>query len=378
MALIYWTGLGADDKWSTVANWTQDPTIGGPHQIELLIADTSTLDTDMGEWEEPGVTHMEIDIGHTFILAPGGVITTNGIFQWEGLVKFEGGTLGNPFFVSASPRLQNGTVEFHGGIFQAVRSPIGANIYIARFENAIHVIGKTAGADFNPAYFHSADLDTASFQFTMVAGEGVDKISLDSPIFAFREKYTGTGPVTLTVDGIQDYIDGGGTQLEWVLRTSDIVAPNATRDLTLVQSGPVDGGFGTVTATYNRVVLNIGISPQSINPMPPNVSTDVPQFADLSWTNTDPLVNSYDVYFGEDTLEFQGNQPDETFDPGTLNYGTTYVWRIDSVADSGTTTGAVWSFTTVRRPIFPEDARRAGDGVKLYKTKLQNIGVVNR
>ena len=256
-ATITWTGLGGDDKWSTTNNWSQDPTTGGPHVLELTIADTSTLDTDTGAWANVP-TSVKVTGNHTFILATGGILTSGAaISQWTGTVEFRGGTLGNPFFVSGSPRLQNpGILEFHAGIFQAVRSS-GEDIYISHFTGGIHVIGKTAGADFSPAYFRFTNLDNASFQFTMVSGEGVDKIALSSTSQAFRTDYTGTGPVALTVDGIQDYLDGGGTQSQWVLMTSAQAAPDATNDLTLVQTGSVDGGLGTVTATYNEVLLTI-------------------------------------------------------------------------------------------------------------------------
>jgi hypothetical protein len=42
----------------------------------------------------------------------------------------------------------------------------------------------------------------------------------------------------------------------------------------------------------------------------------------------------------------QGNQSGTTFNPGLLNPGTTYYWRVDQVNAQGTMTGDVWSFTT--------------------------------
>ena len=45
--------------------------------------------------------------------------------------------------------------------------------------------------------------------------------------------------------------------------------------------------------------------------------------------------------------ESQGTQAGTTFDPGALAASTTYYWRIDEGNVSGTTTGVVWSFTTV-------------------------------
>jgi hypothetical protein len=47
-----------------------------------------------------------------------------------------------------------------------------------------------------------------------------------------------------------------------------------------------------------------------------------------------------------DSSEYQGNQGGLSFNPGALAVSTTYYWRIDSVNGYGTTTGAVWSFTT--------------------------------
>src|SRR6185503_6660914 len=44
------------------------------------------------------------------------------------------------------------------------------------------------------------------------------------------------------------------------------------------------------------------------------------------------------------------NQAGTTYDPGTLSAGTTYYWRIDEINSSGTTTGTVWSFTTLPVP----------------------------
>ena len=51
--------------------------------------------------------------------------------------------------------------------------------------------------------------------------------------------------------------------------------------------------------------------------------------------------------------EFKGNRTSTTFDPGQLNYWTTYYWAIDEVSGGGTTQGVIWSFTTMRDPCMP-------------------------
>ncbi|MHC4674324.1 MAG: apiosidase-like domain-containing protein [Planctomycetota bacterium] len=92
------------------------------------------------------------------------------------------------------------------------------------------------------------------------------------------------------------------------------------------------------------------------NPNPANLATGVDINADLSWT---PGVGatSHDVYFGTvNPPGFQNNQAGNTYDPGTLAYSTTYYWQIDEVNIHGTTTGTVWSFTTMAEPPLPGQA----------------------
>ena len=89
---------------------------------------------------------------------------------------------------------------------------------------------------------------------------------------------------------------------------------------------------------------------KATNPSPNNTATDRSISTDLSWSNGGGAT-SYDVYFGTDPTpdsgEFKGNQTSTSYDPGTLNRDTTYYWRIDAKNPAGTTTGDVWSFSTV-------------------------------
>jgi len=89
---------------------------------------------------------------------------------------------------------------------------------------------------------------------------------------------------------------------------------------------------------------------QASNPSPADAATDVSTTATLSWT-AGTGADSHNVYFGTASPgTFQGNQTAATFDPGTLANSTTYYWRIDEVNAYGTTTGVVWSFTTIAAP----------------------------
>lgn len=83
-------------------------------------------------------------------------------------------------------------------------------------------------------------------------------------------------------------------------------------------------------------------------PVPADGAILVDPNATLSWTAGSGAA-SHSVYLGTDpnapSLVSQG-QTDTTYDPAQLEFGTTYFWRVDEIADDGTVTkGNVWNFT---------------------------------
>jgi hypothetical protein len=104
-----------------------------------------------------------------------------------------------------------------------------------------------------------------------------------------------------------------------------------------------------------------GIMGLASEPTPADEATDVPHDTDLSWTPAE-TARTHDVYFGRsrddvndagradamDALVSQ-DQTGTVFDPGPLEFGRTYFWRIDEVngaPDNTVFKGEVWSFTT--------------------------------
>jgi len=84
------------------------------------------------------------------------------------------------------------------------------------------------------------------------------------------------------------------------------------------------------------------------NPVPPNDARLAAPDVTLSWTSGSGAI-SRNVYLGTDSdnlpLVSQG-QTTATYTPATLNYNTTYFWRVDEFNGAETYTGDLWSFKT--------------------------------
>ncbi len=84
-------------------------------------------------------------------------------------------------------------------------------------------------------------------------------------------------------------------------------------------------------------------------PTPASKATDVLKSQTLSWTAGATAVK-HNVYFGADAAALKSvaaGQTATTYQPGKLEFGTTYYWRVDEVdKDGAVITGNVWSFTT--------------------------------
>jgi len=87
------------------------------------------------------------------------------------------------------------------------------------------------------------------------------------------------------------------------------------------------------------------------DPSPAKGTVDVTQIPVLTWTPG--LGATYDIYFGTDASALDkkgsGSLGSESYEPGRLEWNTTYYWRVDEAnsanADSPWT-GPLWSFTT--------------------------------
>jgi hypothetical protein len=104
--------------------------------------------------------------------------------------------------------------------------------------------------------------------------------------------------------------------------------------------------------TYKGDVWNFIIQGAVSSPAPAKGAVDVTQSPILTWV---PGVfgASHEVYFGTDAtyleLKASGNLGSESYEPGLLEWNTTYYWRIDEANNTNPDspwTGPLWSFTT--------------------------------
>jgi hypothetical protein len=123
------------------------------------------------------------------------------------------------------------------------------------------------------------------------------------------------------------------------------------------------------------VILTVQGSPPAAvtNFSPPQGATGVSLTLILSW-GAAAGATSYDIYFGTSTTPpFVGNTTTLSYSPAALNPNTTYYWYLVSKNSSGSTTSALWSFTTVAVPSHPPFfAGEASLGSGVYFLRFPN------
>jgi len=106
-----------------------------------------------------------------------------------------------------------------------------------------------------------------------------------------------------------------------------------------------------VTDTYKGDIWSFTTEGAVAALEPVNGAVDVTQRPTLTWAPG--LGASHEVYFGADAasleLKGSGNLGSESYEPGELEWDTTYYWRVDEANNTNADspwTGPLWSFTT--------------------------------
>ncbi len=120
-------------------------------------------------------------------------------------------------------------------------------------------------------------------------------------------------------------------------------------------------GVGSSDVWLIRVETENNPPYEPTDPYPEDNSIDVDVETNLGWTGGDPDGDTvtYDVYFGTTSPppKVANNQTEITYEPGTMEYDTTYYWQIVAWDDYiPCTEGPIWKFTT--RENQPPEAPR--------------------
>jgi hypothetical protein len=215
---------------------------------------------------------------------------------------------------------------------------------------------------FNNLVFDSARNDLIISANVAIQGRNYETISRNNICNKFSGHRTEPGSKH-PVPGIVDHNWAGnfkGADIRSQLRDPDNLDFRPRADSELIDAGiPVEGrpvaflGKAPDIGPYEYGDENYWIpgfqDTVASQPVPPSGSSTVKADADLMWLGA-YRSDRFDVYFGAgpDQLSRVSTQSNNIFDPGALEPGKTYYWRIDSRTPHGLAEGPVWSFTVGR------------------------------
>ena len=219
----------------------------------------------------------------------------------------------------------------------------------------------------------------------------------------FTETYTF---YTVTDDGIRLWING------------QLIIDNWTNHGDVEDTGEIDlvaGQFCNLVMEYFQAgggsIMQLGFLSQSTekqliptyllwpplkarNPKPADGAINVNHSPILRWSAGDEAT-SHEVYFGTDadavanatkaSPEYKGSKAlgEESYDPGKLQWDTTYYWRVDEISDTHPDSpwaGAVWSFSTADYLVVDDfegytDDDAAGEAV--WQSWIDGFGIAD-
>ena len=172
------------------------------------------------------------------------------------------------------------------------------------------------------------------------------------------------GAESVSVDGTLSFTPGFGAKLHTVYfgETFDEVdnaAGGSPQGMTTYTPGTLKMArtyywrvdeFDSVE-TYKGDIWSFTTEGAVSSPNPLKGAVDVTQTPVLTWTPG--FGSTFEIYFGTDVGALEkkssGNLGSESYDPGQLEWNTTYYWRVDEANNANADspwTGPLWSFTT--------------------------------
>ncbi|MBP7052906.1 MAG: discoidin domain-containing protein [Phycisphaerae bacterium] len=158
-------------------------------------------------------------------------------------------------------------------------------------------------------------------------------------------EYSTDGETWTALENVPEFTQGPGVEsyaADIIVRFGSVAAKHVK--LT------INGTWGSTKATSLSEVRFYYIPVQAFHPDPADGATAVSVEPTMNW-RPGREATSHTVYIGADSnavaegLVSGETVTEHTYTP-TLNYATTYYWKVDETGDAGTYAGEVWSFTT--------------------------------
>lgn len=273
---------------------------------------------------------------------------------WEGVVKGSEDAVEDQLargMYSSSSDLEmpyDGGQQVIGLRFSNVGVPAGATIDSAYIEFTVDEVENNLAVNLiidgelkvNPAKFGSSGFDVANRDRTNAK-------ALWQP-----EHFPTPGAQHQTSD-ISGVIEEIVNQAGWFSGGDLVLIVSDDPDNPSLGLRTVETGRGDDASPKLHIEWSLG---SARTPYPSHGETGVSIDADLGWFPGVYAVetNAHTLYFGESPDQVNGGtagitQSATTYDPGRLNYGTTYYWRVrekNGPPENGFNEGNVWSFAT--------------------------------
>ena len=224
---------------------------------------------------------------------------------------------------------------------------------------------RSAGGD--PTSFFTGTIDDVRVYSSKFGAESV--ADLHSETYLATNPRPANGDVDVEIDALLDWTAGfdavsHNVYIGTAVDANGVVpldsatglaqtgwTPSITLDLNTTYLWRVDEVDSNENVTEGNTWSFTTVPPKAYGPSPEDEEVEVDVNADLSWTAGGGGEYTHDVYFGTDpfALELVSPSQEETvYDPGTLEWATTYYWRVDELEEGQPPfTGDLWSFTTI-------------------------------
>jgi len=272
----------------------------------------TSYDVYFGTNAIPGIAEFQTNQTNT-VFDPGLLAYTN-TYYWR-IDSLNGGGIseGDVWMFTTASQPSGGIVRFSSTTNSVLENGGAVTVTVARVSGS----------------FGAASVNYATSNGTAIAGTN----------------YTATS-------GTLNWIDGETAAKTFTVAILDDSVFGGNKTFTVALSSATNATIG-IPALQTVTIREDDPPEKAINPVPAHGATNQLISTTASWANGGGAT-SYDVYFGTNPApaiaEFKTNQTTLSYSPGTLGYGNTYYWRIDSLNANGSTPGDVWSFTTASTP----------------------------